>query len=181
MPTAVSSASQTPPPEELLQYLSLYRVVVCTSCRYAVQPKAIARHLKEIHRIKGSDRQSYMHYVERFELADHELVLRYVPSEFPVPLLPVYSGLQCRAKDCAYLCMAEKRMKHHWLSDHGRQGLESCDWQTALIQTFFKGNLLRYFTSTTSGKSSEITARSAHQDRKVGRTVCYNTFSELRR
>ena len=37
--TAVPSPSLAPLPEELLQYLSSYRMVVCTSFRYAIQPR----------------------------------------------------------------------------------------------------------------------------------------------
>ena len=163
MPTAVSPTSLAPLPEELLQYLSRYKVVVCTSCRYAIQSKALTRHLKEIHRIKRSGRQPFMQHVEKFELAEHELVMRYIPGEFPVPLLPVQSGLQRRSEDCVYLCVTENSMKHHWLSVHGRQGLAACDWQTAALQTIFRGNLLRYFTGTPSGKPAKrITAQIAY-------------------
>ncbi|KAG9234596.1 hypothetical protein BJ875DRAFT_509342 [Amylocarpus encephaloides] len=171
MPTEVPSTSLAPRPEQLLQYLPPYKVVVCTFCRYAIQPKAIARHLKEIHRIKLSDRQPFMQHVEKFELAAHELVMQYVPGEFPVPLLPVQSGLQCRSDDCPYLCKTEKRMKHHWLSVHRRQGLASYGWQTAPLQTFFKGNLLRYFTGTPSGKPTEITSQFDHQNGSKERTT----------
>ena len=153
-PTTVPQNTLTPPPESLLQYLSAYKVVVCTSCKYAIQPKAIARHLKEIHRIKLADRQPYMQYVESFELAEHEIVMQYQPSDFPVPLLPVQSGLQCTSEDCTYLCKTEKRMKHHWLSVHGRHGVAANNWRTVPLQTFFKGNLLRYFTSTPTEMSA---------------------------
>lgn len=170
MPTAVPSPRLVLLPEELLQYLFPYKVIVCTSCRYAIQPKAIERHLKETHRLKRSDRQPFMQHVEKFELADRELVMQYTPHEFPVPLLPIQSGLHCRFKDCAHLCVTEKRMRHHWLSIHGRQGLGLCDWETAPVQTFFKGNLLRYFTGTASGK--RIAAEIGYQDRTEGWTVC---------
>jgi hypothetical protein len=113
-----------------------------------------------------------MQHIEKYELAEHELVMQYVPGEFPVPLLPVQRGLQCKSEDCAYLRVAEKRMKHHWLSVHGRQGLASCDWQMVPLQTFFKGNLLRYFTGTPSGKSAEITARFVPQNGTDEWTVC---------
>jgi hypothetical protein len=37
-------------------------------------------------------------------------------------------------------------MKAHWSSTHGRQGQPGVDFKYASLQTFFKGNLLRYFT-----------------------------------
>ena len=178
MPTAVPPTSPAPLPEELLQYLSPYKVLVCTSCKYAIQPKAIARHLKEIHRLKRSERQPFMRYIEKFELADHETVMQYQPREFPVPLLPVQGGLQCTSEDCAYLCVTEKRMKHHWLSVHVRQGLAACDWLTVPLQTFFKGNLLRYFTAAPSGKPAErIADHNVYQQRAEEWAVCnYKNF-----
>jgi hypothetical protein len=116
-----------------------------------------------------------MQHMEKFELAGHEIVMQYMPREFPVPLLPVERGLQCKSEDCAYLCVTKKRMEHHWRSVHGRQGLAACDWQTAPLQTFFKGNLLRYFTGTPSGKPAEmnkVTAQIAYQNRTEEWTVC---------
>ena len=127
MSTAMPSASPKPRPEALLQYLSPYQVIVCTSCKYAVRPNSIARHLKEIHRVERLERDPFMQYVAKFTLAEQELVVQYEPSEFPVPLLPVQSGLRCISKECTYLCATEKRMRHHWLSAHGRQGVEFCD------------------------------------------------------
>jgi hypothetical protein len=63
-------------PEELLRYLPNYQVVVCTTCSYAIQPNAIARHLKEIHLIQRSARKPYMHHVSKLQLADPDHVLR---------------------------------------------------------------------------------------------------------
>lgn len=173
MQTAIASTNLAPLPEELLRYLSVYKVVICTCCRYAIQPKAVVRHLKEIHGIKRSDRQPFLRYIEKFELADHELVMQYTPDEFPIPLLPVQSGLQCKFRGCAYLCATEKRMRHHWLSVHGRQGLAVDDWQTAPLQTFFKGNLLRYFTGTPSEeRSAKKTSQVTYQNKPEKRIVC---------
>jgi hypothetical protein len=39
-------------------------------------------------------------------------------------------------------------MKAHWTSTHGRQGQLDADFKHALLQTFFKGNLLHYFTGS---------------------------------
>jgi len=144
-----------PVPSELLHYLAKYRVLVCTSCLYAIQPKAFARHLKDIHDIKRSHRRPFMQHVSSLELAEQEVVVGLTPQEFPVPLLPVQDGLQCQRDDCLHLCVTEKRMKSHWLSAHGRNGKPAIDWQPAPLQTFFKGNLLRYFTGTPSLSQSE--------------------------
>lgn len=75
-------------------------------------------------------------------------------NDFPVPGLPVLEGLRCEERGCAHLCVSEKRMRSHWVREHGRQGSGSemgGDWKEARLQTFFRGNLLRYFTVSEEG------------------------------
>lgn len=138
-----------PPPEQLLHYDSAHSVLICTACGYAMQPTGIARHLKEIHQIYRSHRRPYMEYASRFHLADPKDVTEAKIDEFPVALLPVLDGLRCLgAEKCDYLCVSLKRMQNHWLSIHDRHGSAGSDWRYAPLQTFFKGNLLRYFTKS---------------------------------
>lgn len=139
-----------PEPAELLQYLPLYRVVVCTSCEYAVQPNAIGRHLKDIHQIYRSRRRPFMQYVSSLGLDQPEVVIGSKIHEFPVPGLPVQDGVRCESQGCSFLCGSEKRMKCHWSSAHGRAAQEHIHWRPVPLQTFFRGNLLRYFTATAS-------------------------------
>lgn len=136
-------------PHELLQYLSRYKVVVCTSCQYAVQPSAISRHLKDIHHIIRSHRRPFMQYVSTLDLDEPEQVIQSTngSQEFPIPHLPVQEGLMCEYEGCSHLCASTKRMQSHWSAVHGRQGEPILDWRSVPLQTFFKGNLLRYFTS----------------------------------
>ncbi|KAH6674868.1 hypothetical protein B0J14DRAFT_23182 [Halenospora varia] len=143
-------------PEQLLQYLPTYKVVICSACRYAIQPTAIARHLKEIHNIQRSNRKPYMQYVSPFELDEAEKVRCLEPQDFPVPQLPVQDGLRCEHPQCRHLCVSTKRMKSHWSVEHGRSGQAVFDWQPVPLQTFFRGNLLRYFTDPRYNKPREI-------------------------
>ncbi|CAG9940044.1 unnamed protein product, partial [Clonostachys rosea f. rosea IK726] len=133
-------------PEELLVYDDEYQVIVCQQCKYALRGTAIDRHLKEVHKILRSSRHPYMAYVSRFPLLDPEEVINKPLNDFPVPFLPVFDGLKCLDSSCSYLCISVKRMQKHWLSEHGRHGYDNKDWQHALLQTFFRGNSLRYFT-----------------------------------
>jgi hypothetical protein len=137
-----------PLPQDLLQYIPDYRVVICVSCRYAVQPNAISRHLKEIHQILRSNRRPFMQYVAKLHLDEPEIVIQSKVHKFPIPLLPVLDGLACKHRGCHHLCASVKRMKSHWVSTHGRLGQELFDWNHAPLQTFFRGNLLRYFTKS---------------------------------
>lgn len=140
-------STETPPPEQLLQFHPTYKVLICKGCRYAIQPTGIARHLKEIHHIYRSHRRPYLSYASRFKLAEPQSVIQTGIGEFPVGLLPVLDGLQCTAATgCGFLCASTKRMQNHWLSVHGRHGNANIDWRFTPLQTFFKGNLLHYFT-----------------------------------
>ncbi|VUC25115.1 unnamed protein product [Clonostachys rosea] len=133
-------------PEELLAYDEEYQVIVCQQCKYALRGTAIDRHLKEVHKILRSSRHPYMAYVSKFRLLEPDEVINKSPNEFPVPFLPVFDGLKCLEGSCEYLCISVKRMQKHWLSEHRRHGYDNKDWQPALLQTFFRGNSLRYFT-----------------------------------
>jgi hypothetical protein len=102
-------------------------VVICTACQYGIQPNAIARHLKEIHKIRRGNRRPFMQYVSKLDLNSQDKVRETVTPEFPLPYLPVHDGLQCMSTGCAYLCVSAKRMRGHWLSVHGRSGQVDLD------------------------------------------------------
>lgn len=148
-----ATASLDHGPAELLLYLDAYKVVVCTSCKYAVQPNAISGHLKDIHHIHHSRRRPFMQYVSKLDLVSPEVVLKTEILQFPVPGLSVHQGLRCENDGCYHLCASEKRMKSHWYAVHGRPGRAFVDWRPAPLQTFFRGNLLRYFTPSASDLS----------------------------
>ncbi|PMD27151.1 hypothetical protein NA56DRAFT_676137 [Hyaloscypha hepaticicola] len=152
--SAAQKTAKHPEPADLILYLPLYSVVVCSTCQYAIQPQAIARHLKETHHINRSYRRPFMQYVAKLSLKDAETVIESKIHEFPVPFLPVLDGFVCESEGCGHLCMSVKRMRTHWLDVHGRSGQTLLDWQSAKLQTFFRGNLLRYFTAPTL-KSTE--------------------------
>ena len=141
-----TTAPLDPGPPELLRYLASYKVVVCTPCQYAIQPSAISGHLNDIHHLHHSRRRPFMQFVSKLDLASPEIVLKTEILQFPVPGLSVQDGLSCDDDGCRYLCASEKRMKSHWYSVHGRPGQAFVNWRPVPLQTFFRGNLLRYFT-----------------------------------
>jgi hypothetical protein len=69
----------------------------------------------------------------------------------------VHDGLQCIQEGCMHLCVSTKRMKGHWLSVHGRSGQIGFDWHPVALQTFFRGNLLRYFTNSLGYPATDST------------------------
>ncbi|KAF2837475.1 hypothetical protein M501DRAFT_937207 [Patellaria atrata CBS 101060] len=136
-----------PQPSQLLQYLPNHHVLICAACGYAVQPNAISRHLKEIHRILRSRRKPYLEYASRFNLRDPADVDAPQTRDFPVPQLPVENGLICNHEGCFHLCVTIKRMKAHWNAIHNQCNAEISGWRSVPLQTFFRGIHLRYFTS----------------------------------
>ena len=89
-----------------------------------------------------------MSYVSTLDLATPEQVIQTQTklNVFPVPELPVVEGLMCTYDGCGHLCASGKRMKSHWLAVHGVAARAGLDWKAVKLQTFFRGNLLRYFT-----------------------------------
>lgn len=133
-------------PQELFYYSSTYQILICTSCRYAVQPAAIARHLKEIHHIYRGQRRPFIAYAESLKLESPEKVRPPLSEDFPVSHLPIYQGWRCQAPSCSYLCISTKRMQSHWSAKHHFKGEPTRDWVAVPLQTFFRGSLLNYFT-----------------------------------
>ena len=145
-----------PSPEQLLQYLPAYGVIVCTECGYAIQPNAISRHLKDIHQLYRSTRRPYTKYVSQFKARSAEDVISSEILKFPVSLLPVFDGLRCQSPGCGHLCVSIKRMQNHWLFVHGRHACQATDWCSAPLQTFFRGNLIHYFTDSSADHSHPL-------------------------
>lgn len=133
-------------PSQLLESMPLHHVVVCTECLYAIPPSAVSRHLKDIHKIGRARRRQFLDFVASLTLKDPRDVAIPKGDQFPVAILPILDGVQCRFPGCGHLCVTEKRMKAHWISIHQRAGRAESDWHRTPLQTFFRGKNLRYFT-----------------------------------
>jgi hypothetical protein len=135
----------TTQPTELLHYVLPHRVLICKECRYAIQPSAISRHLKELHQIYRAKRQDFIRYTLSLDLSDPKDVVLPEPNEPPVPYLITTAGLACGANGCSHLCVTTKRMKWHWATVHKELAAHASQWRSVDLQTFFRGNQLRYF------------------------------------
>ncbi|KAJ5598043.1 transcriptional regulator family: Fungal Specific TF [Penicillium hordei] len=138
---------ETVVPVQLLRYIPVHRVLICLHCRYAIQPGAIVRHLKEIHHLKRLRRRAFVEYASQFELADIGSIILPDETQFPVDSLPILDGLACRFEGCGHLCATIQRMKAHWSSVHHLSPRNGGNWCSVPLQTFFRGNALRYFTN----------------------------------
>lgn len=144
--------SSTSQPEKLLYYIAANKVLICKECHYAIQPLAISGHLKVLHHIYRSDRQEFMKYTQSLDLAIPKDVVLPEPHEAPIPFLPTEDGLSCGVTGCGHLCASVKRMKSHWATVHRDIGAEPHvpQWRPVKLQTFFRGNQLRYFVVSES-------------------------------
>ncbi|PVH70958.1 hypothetical protein DL98DRAFT_521355 [Cadophora sp. DSE1049] len=177
------SATSQPSHDALLHYLPGYHVLICKECRYAIQPSAISRHLKDLHHIYRSDRQELLEYTKGLDLAEPGDVLLPPPDTTPVPLLPTESGLACAKEGCSHLCVTVKRMKNHWATAH-RDIAESgrAQWRPVTLQTFFRGNQLRYFVvsepATPETQSTQISETHSEPDIRTLETTEPSVCSE---
>src|ERR1700733_55147 len=106
------------PFHQMLHYLPAYRVLICKECRYAIQPSAISRHLKELHQIYRSQRKELLEYAGSLDLANPGDVVLPDPAGAPIPCLPVEDGFICGVSGCGHLCASLKRMKSHYATSH---------------------------------------------------------------
>ena len=134
-----------PCPSDMLHYLSEYRVLICKPCQYAIQPSAVGRHFKEIHHLYSKARLPFIEYAQSLALDEPANVVYPTQDAFPIAYLPVEQGLRCEAPRCEYMCISAKRMAMHWSAAHGCKGAPARDWSAVPLQTFFRGNMLRYF------------------------------------
>ncbi|KAE9373760.1 hypothetical protein N431DRAFT_338800 [Stipitochalara longipes BDJ] len=181
--TTLHHTGPLPPFLKLLQYLPAHKVLICKECRYAIQPSAISRHLKDLHHIYRSDRQQLIEYTKGLQLAQPGDVVLPPPNEAPVPFLPTESGLACARDGCTHLCVTVKRMKSHWATAHKDiVGSGSSQWRTVTLQTFFKGNQLKYFVvspqATPEPQSTHTPEMHSDSDTRMSEPTPPSDYSE---
>ncbi|KIW21070.1 hypothetical protein PV08_01649 [Exophiala spinifera] len=132
--------------DDLLVYLPDHGLVICKPCGFAVQPNALSSHLLR-HQIYRDRRQKILDQVAELVLLQPAQVP--LPTDIPeaFPHLPVASGYRCNLPGCDHLCISEKRMSQHLRDHHKYIGVTNIDNSSQLVylQTFFRGNKLRYF------------------------------------
>ncbi|KEF57512.1 uncharacterized protein A1O9_05429 [Exophiala aquamarina CBS 119918] len=130
----------------LLVHLPDYGIVICKLCKFAVQPKALTSHLLR-HHIYREKRRLLLERVAGLTLLEPDDVSTPLSKDSPLPYLPVTSGYRCNLPHCGHLCISEKRMSSHMRSNHetSAMGLVGGHHQRVYLQTFFKGNKVRYF------------------------------------
>lgn len=130
--------------EELFSYNQKFGVLICKPCQFAVQPHALSGHLLR-HQIYRGERRKLLEQISRLTLLEPDKVPSPSPSSPRVPELPIHAGYKCGAPDCEHACVSQKRMSQHWSEKHLEPNSRNVKARPACLQTFFKGNQVRYF------------------------------------
>lgn len=132
---------------DILVHVPEYGVAICSTCRYAVQPAGLSKHLLR-HGVYRNERYAQVERFRKLKLLEPEDVPVPPPHSNPIPKLPVHQGRKCLAEDCSYICISEKRMQQHWRLNHDNCAVRE---RQSHLQTFFKGNKVQYFEVKHSG------------------------------
>ncbi|OQV08772.1 Fungal specific transcription factor domain-containing protein [Cladophialophora immunda] len=130
----------------LLTYVPDYGLVICKRCEFAIQPRALSSHLLR-HHIYRSERRQLLERISRLKLLNPAEVNTPPAGISALPYLQVSEGYRCSYPTCAHLCISAKRMSLHLHECH--KEIHAIDVeihaQRVHIQTFFRGNKVRYF------------------------------------
>ncbi|KAI0411965.1 hypothetical protein F5X98DRAFT_31969 [Xylaria grammica] len=128
----------------LLIHLPSYGVVICKDCRFAIQPSAFSSHLQN-HHVLRSERRGILDQLSSLCLPPPDRVGVPASDSRRIENLPVLSGFKCSTSECNYACTSIKRMCQHWSEVHAEPNSKAIKYREARLQTFFRGNKIRYF------------------------------------
>ena len=160
--------------EDILLYLPNYGVIICKICQYAVQPTALSGHLLN-HQVYRIERRKLLDEISTLTLYQPEDVPFPPYNSVALPDLPVYKGYRCNASGCSRAFVSQKRMNQHWSESHQECSSVDVDCRPTHLQTFFKGNKIRYFeVIPPSGRAiSQPTSNESLTHRRVSSTPLF--------
>ena len=139
-----------PIPQALSHLIALntdYRVLICVSskCKYALEPSAISRHLRDRHETALELRKQVEQYVAGFPFAYSHASVPLPPSGLaPQPIIPVVDGFVCR--DCPEKSVSPKWMRKHGNKVHNKKRVPNEDiFQAVRLQSWFGEKRERYW------------------------------------
>jgi len=104
---------------DLFHYYLQYRILVCKSCQYAIQPNCIIAHLRsDQHKLPRQQSEEIANQYKNYDLAD-PCIEHIIPQTtiLPIDYLPIYrDGLAC--SHCQYVCRSERWIKQHQREVH---------------------------------------------------------------
>jgi hypothetical protein len=131
----------------LLKHDPKYGVLICLKCRYAIQRSALDTHLLR-HKIYREERKRLLASTSHLNMLQPDEVPVPPPTSPAINYLSKFPGLRCTVSGCGHLTVSTKRMQLHWKQspDHAAPTtVLSSLASDVTLQTFFRGNKLRYF------------------------------------
>jgi hypothetical protein len=131
----------------LLKHDPEYGILICLKCRYAVQRSTLDNHLLR-HKIYREQRKQLVNSVSQLTILEPDTIRVPAPTSPAIGYLPKFSGLRCSAPHCGHLTVSMKRIKLHWSQVHESATRSPAYPNLAsnvILQTFFRGNKVRYF------------------------------------
>ena len=138
-----------------ISYLPNYHILICLSCQCCISPinDGIRLHFRGKHKsIPLKTRNEIIEYTESVSLANPKDVTLPLSDIVPIEGLEVFSGWRCKEKSvnnpseiCRECYTTEISMEKHYRDDHGWTASKGMTWTRQSFQTFFRGNLIKYF------------------------------------
>jgi len=151
LPTIMSNSSIS----DYVSYLPDYQVLICLSCQWCLSPinDRVQIHFRNKHKsIPLSTRKEIIEYSESINIVDPKNVRLPLIDIAPIEGLEVFSGWRCKEKSvnnpseiCRECCTTEVSIEKHCRDDHGWTASKGITWTKQSFQTFFRGNLIKYF------------------------------------
>ena len=124
-----------------------FKVLICVDakCRYALQPRAMGRHLRDKHKTPRALRKQVEQYVRAFPFTyDHTSVALPIDGSAPQPVIPVADGFVCR--ECPYKTRDHSNIRKHANRDHSKKRAADEDiFRAARLQSWFGEKRERYW------------------------------------
>jgi hypothetical protein len=101
-----------------LSYLQDYRVVVCTKCKYCIQPGGAYTHFLSLHKnLSKATRKVLVEHCKGLDLDNPEHVVP-IGNKTVVHGLSLNDGFKCEQPACSYTCSRESSAEAHG-REHG--------------------------------------------------------------
>ena len=158
-----------PLPQILRPWLSInieFHIIICShhSCRQAISPHAVNRHLRDKHQVGIEPRKQLDCFIEQWQWPyDCYSLPLPLASSAPQPILPILDGFQCI--DCRYMTQSRPTIRQHCNSQHDKKRvLDSKLFHLVKLQTWFSQKRARYWVVS----REHITASGSVQDEEEG-------------
>jgi hypothetical protein len=150
-----------PLPESLKPWLILnndYKVLVCysASCRQAISPGAVSRHLRDKHQAKRELQKLAEEYIVQWQWPyDYQSVPLPPARSAPQLVLPIIDGYQCQ--ECGFLTRNRKAIREHANKEHSKQRAKDNEILTPVrLQTWVGEKRARYWVVDESREVSYV-------------------------